>query len=108
MAAPTSVSDAEALATAAGSATPIDAANAANRQIVIIQNNGPQAVTIRMSSSGAPTITVNKGHVIQPGDLEWFWAGQGLRFYAKVGPVAEGETAADQVTGAGLWVTEQV
>jgi len=108
MAAPTTIAAAEALATAAGSATAIDATNAANRQLVVVSNNGPQPVTIVESSGAAPTIVVGKGFVIQPGGSEWFWNGQGARLYAKVGPVPAGETAVDQVTGAALWVTEKV
>jgi len=108
MAAPTTGGGAEVLALAAGSATPIDATNAANRQLVVVYNNGPQPVTIRKTSGAAPTITVNVGTVIGPGGSEWFWAGQGLRLYAKVGPVPAGETAVDQVTGAALWVDESV
>jgi hypothetical protein len=108
MAAPTTNAAAEVLALAAGSATPIDGTNASSRQTVEIQNNGPAPVTIVKTSGAAPTITVNKGFVLLPGGREFFWAGQGLRFYAKVGPVPAGETAADQVTGAALWVDEGV
>jgi len=108
MAAPTTGGGAEVLALAAGSATPIDATNAANRQQVCVYNNGPQPVTIRCQSGSAPTITVNIGTVVSPGGSEWFWAGQGLRLYAKVGPVPVGETAVDQATGAALWVHEAV
>ena len=108
MAAPTSGAGAEVLALAAGSATAIDATNAASRQLVEVTNNGPQTVTIRKTSAAAPTITVGIGHLLPPGDTRWFWAGQGLRLYAKVGPVPAGETAVDQVTGAALWVDESV
>jgi hypothetical protein len=108
MASPTTGGGAEVLALAAGSATAIDASNAASRQLVEVQNNGPQAVTIRKTSGAAPTITAGIGHVIPPGDSRWFWCGQGLRLYAKVGPVPAGETAVDQVTGAALWVDESV
>lgn len=108
MGAPTSIATAEVLALVAGSATPIDATNAASRQLVTVQNNGTQPVTIVESSGAAPTITAGVGTVLQPGDLEWFWDGQGARLYAKVGPVPAGETAIDQVTGAALWVVEKV
>ena len=108
MASPTTGGGAEVLALAAGSATPIDATNAASRQLVEVQNNGPQAVTIVKKSGTAPTITAGIGHIILAGDARWFWAGQGLRLYAKVGPVAPGETAVDQVTGAALYVDESV
>lgn len=105
MAAPTSGTPTEVLATAAGSSTPIDS-NLASRQMVSIMNNGTQPVTIVVSSGAGATPTAGKGVVIQAGDLEWFWAGPGLRFYQRVGPVPPGETAIDQVTGAGLWLHE--
>jgi hypothetical protein len=108
MAAPTSIAAAEVLALAAGSSTPIDGTNAASRQLVTVQNNGPAPVTIVESSGAAPTIVAGKGIVLQPGSLEWFWNGQGARLYAKVGPLPGGETTVDQVTGAALWVTEKV
>ena len=105
MAAPTSVATAEVLALAAGSATPIDS-NLASRQLLTVTHNGNQPVTIVLSSSGAPTIAVGKGLVMEPGDRQWLWCGPGIRAYAKVGPVAPGETAIDQVTGAALWIEE--
>jgi len=105
MAAPTSGTPTEVLATAAGSSTPIDS-NIANRQMVSIMNNGPQPVTIVVSSAAGATPTAGKGIVIQPGDLEWFWIGPGLRLYQRVGPVPAGETAVDQVTGSALWLHE--
>jgi hypothetical protein len=108
MAAPTAVATAEVTALAAGSATPIDGANAAGRQLVVVQNNGRQAITVVESSGSAPTITAGVGVIIQPGDMEWFWNGQGARLYAKVGPVPAGETATDQVSGAALWIVEKV
>jgi hypothetical protein len=108
MAAPTTIATAEVLALAAGSSTAIDGTNSASRQLVVVSNNATQAVTIVESSGAAPTITAGNGMVIQPGGSEWFWNGQGARLYAKVGPVPAGETAVDQVTGAGLWVTEKV
>ena len=107
MAAPTSVAAAEVLV-AAATATLLDGTNAANRQLVEVTNCGSQPITVVQSSSGAPTITAGKGVIIQPQSSEWFWAGQGLRLYAKVGPVAAGETAADQTAGTGTWVSEKV
>ena len=108
MAAPTTGGGAEVLALAAGSSTAIDATNAANRQLVVVVNNGPQSVTVIKQSAAFSAITAGKGYVIPPGGSEWFWAGQGLRLYARVGPAAPGETAVDQVSGAALWVDESV
>jgi hypothetical protein len=106
MAAPTSITANEVLVDET-TVTTLDT-NAASRQLVTVTNNGAQPITVVESSSGTPTITAGKGIIIQPGSTEWFWNGPGARLYAITGPVAPGETAVVQVTGAATWVVEKV
>lgn len=106
MAAPTSVVKNE---VNVGTGVTLIDTNAASRQTVEVYNNGTQAITVVESSSGAPgTITKGIGIVIPPGGMQWFWAGTGIRYYAQVTPLDQGEAAVAQSTGAATWVVEKV
>jgi hypothetical protein len=105
MAAPTTTVNTHAIVTAAGSSTALET-NLASRQYLVVQNNGPQPVTIVMTSAAAAVPAVGVGLVINPGDLELLPPGPGIRLYGRVGPVPAGEPAVDQVSGACLEIVE--
>jgi hypothetical protein len=98
--APTSPNQAEVnVSGGSGTGTTIDT-NQASRQIVTIYNNGPEELTVVVSSGAAPTITPGIGIKIYPGGSEWFYAGTGMRFYGRT-------AATNQVSGAATICLEQ-
>jgi hypothetical protein len=83
MAAPTAVAqNTVSVSGGTGTGTTLDT-NAASRQIVMVENQGTEELTVVLSTGAAPTVTVGTGYIIYPGSSEWFWAGTGLRFYAR-------------------------
>jgi hypothetical protein len=100
MAAPTAVAQNEVnVSGGAGTGTTIDT-NQASRQIVSIYNNGPEPLTVVLSTGAAPSITPGIGVVIYPGGSEWFWAGAGVRFYGRT-------SATNQASGAATVCVEE-
>lgn len=100
MAAPTAVAQNEVNASGgSGTGTTLDT-NLSSRQICVIYNNGPEVLTVALSTSGAPTITPGVGINIYPGSSEWFWAGVGIRFYGRT-------SATNQATGAATLCVEE-
>jgi hypothetical protein len=94
VAAPTSVAQNEvAVSGGSGTGTTIDT-NLSNRQIVTIYNNGPETLTVVLSTGAAPTITPGIGIDIYSGSSEWFWAGVGIRFYGRTAATNQSSGAA--------------
>jgi len=101
MAAPTSVAANEVAVTGgSGTGTTLDT-NLASRQVVEIYNNGAEDITIVESTGSAPTITpgTTPGIILAPGNGMAFWAGPGIRFYARA-------RTTTQSAGAGTYVVE--
>jgi hypothetical protein len=99
MAAPTAVAQNEVnVSGGTGTGTTLDT-NAASRQLVCVYNNGPESLTVVCSTGAAPSITPGIGVQIYSGSSEWFWAGTGVRLYARA-------TVTNQVSGAATVVVE--
>lgn len=83
MAAPTAVAqNTVSVSGGTGTGTTLDT-NAASRQLVIVENQGDEELTVVLSTGAAPSITPGTGYVIFPRSSEWFWAGTGIRLYAR-------------------------
>lgn len=97
MAAPTAVAQNEVnVGGGSGTGTTLDT-NASSRQLVCVYNNGPEPITVVLSTGTAPTVTPNVGSVIYPGSSEWYWAGTGVRLYARTAATAQSTGAATVV-----------
>jgi hypothetical protein len=84
MATPTAVAQNEVTAAGGtGTGTTLDT-NLASRQMVIVYNNGPEVLTVVLSTGAAPAVTPGVGVNIAPnGGSEVFWAGPGIRLYGR-------------------------
>lgn len=97
MAAPTAVAQNEvAVSGGSGTGTTLDT-NQSSRQVVTIYNNGPEVLTVVLSTGSAPSITPGIGIQIYPGSSEWFWAGTGIRFYGRTAATTQSSGAATVV-----------
>jgi len=84
MAAPTAVAqNAVTVSGGTGTGTTLDT-NAASRQLVIVENQAAEELTVILSTGAAPSITPGTGFRVYPGSSEWFWAGTGIRLYGRM------------------------
>jgi hypothetical protein len=84
MAAPTAVAqNPVTVSGGTGTGTTLDT-NAASRQLVMVENQTSEELTIILSTGAAPTVTPGTGFIVYPGSSEWFWAGTGVRLYARL------------------------
>jgi hypothetical protein len=84
MAAPTAVAqNPVTVSGGTGTGTTLDT-NAASRQLVMIENQASEYLTVILSTGAAPSITPGTGFVIYPGSSEWFWMGTGIRAYGRM------------------------